>query len=271
MKARVISACVLVPVIVGTAIIGGFPFLAVVLIICGFSAWEFGRIFDHHDGIRTPLILLVISVLALILARYFIGIDASHRTLTFCIMAAMLCGTILCEQNVPKSALSFVVLTTGMVYIGWLGGYMISLRQLPYGELKFLLVMFMVWANDVGAFTVGRAIGKHKMFKIVSPKKTWEGFFGGMLFTMLVAVLAQLLVPYINNVISTVQIMILSVAVSISGPLGDYGESMIKRCYNVKDSSNLIPGHGGFFDRFDSCFFAMPVAYYLFELFIRFQ
>ena len=140
MKARVISACILVPVIVISAIFGGFPFLAVVMIICGVSAWEFGRIFDRHDGIRTPLILLVFSVLVLILARYFIGIDASHRTLTFCIMAAMLCGTILCEKDIPKSALSFVVLTTGMVYIGWLGGYMISLRQLPNGEIKFLTV-----------------------------------------------------------------------------------------------------------------------------------
>ena len=269
MKARVISACVLVPVVVLSAIYGGLPFLFVVLIICGFSAWEFGRIFDQHDGIRTPLILLVLSVLVLILARWFIGINASHRTLTFCIMAAMLCGTILCEKDVPKSALSFVVLTTGMVYIGWLGGYMISLRQLPDGEIKFLMVICMVWANDVGAFFVGSAIGKHKMFKIVSPKKSWEGFFGGMLFTMLASVLAQLLIPPVHNIVNILQILILSAAVSISGPLGDYGESMIKRCYNVKDSSNLIPGHGGFFDRFDSCFFAMPVAYYVFE-FIQF-
>ncbi len=269
MKARVISACVLVPVVVLSAIYGGLPFLFVVLIICGFSAWEFGRIFDQHDGIRTPLILLVLSVLVLILARWFIGINASHRTLTFCIMAAMLCGTILCEKDVPKSALSFVVLTTGMVYIGWLGGYMISLRQLPDGEIKFLMVICMVWANDVGAFFVGSAIGKHKMFKIVSPKKSWEGFFGGMLFTMLASVLAQLLIPPVHNIVNILQILILSTAVSISGPLGDYGESMIKRCYNVKDSSNLIPGHGGFFDRFDSCFFAMPVAYYVFE-FIQF-
>lgn len=271
MKERVISACIIVPVIIGTALLGGLPFLAVVMIICGFSAWEFGRIFDRHDGIRTPLILLVLSVLVLILARWFIGIDASHRILTFCIMAAMLCGTILCEQDVPKSALSFVVLTTGMVYIGWLGGYMVSLRQLPAGHIKFLLVMFMVWANDVGAFFVGIAFGKHKMFKIVSPKKSWEGFAGGIFFTMLVAALAQLLIPAVRNILDMSHILLLSAAVSVSGPLGDYGESMIKRCYGVKDSSNLIPGHGGFFDRFDSCFFAMPVAYYVYEFISRIQ
>ena len=266
MKERVISACVLVPVMIGTALLGGMPFLFVVLIICGISAWEFGHIFDHHDGIRTPSILLVLSVLVLILARYFIGIDASHRTLTFCIMAAMLCGTVLCEQEVPKSALSFLVLTTGVVYIGWLGGYMISLRQLPNGTTKFLIVLFMVWINDVGAFTVGRHFGKHKMFKTVSPNKTWEGFFGGMAFTILLPLLAQLVIPPVHAAISFQKMLILGFSVSLSGPLGDYGESMIKRNYGVKDSSNLIPGHGGFFDRFDSCFFAMPVAYYVFEL-----
>lgn len=266
MKARIISALVLVPIVVGAALIGGYPFLLLILVICGISAWEFGRIFDQHDGIRTPLILLVLSVMVLILARWFSGIDASHRTLTFCIMAAMLCGTVLCEKEVPKSALSFVVLTTGMVYIGWLGGYMISLRQLPDGAVRFLMVMGMVWANDVGAFFVGSAIGRHKMFKVVSPKKSWEGFFGGMFFTMLVSLLAQQVLPPVHAVTDVAQILILSAAVSVSGPLGDYGESMIKRCYGVKDSSNLIPGHGGFFDRFDSCFFAMPMAYYVFEL-----
>ena len=117
MKARIISACILVPVVVAAAVLGGLPFLALVLVICGITAWEFGHIFDQHDKVRVPLILLVVSVIVLILARWFIGIDASHRILTLCIMGAMLCGTILCEKEIPKSALSFTVLTTGMVYI----------------------------------------------------------------------------------------------------------------------------------------------------------
>ena len=131
MKARIISACIFVPVVLAASVLGGLPFLAMVLVICGITAWEFGHIFDQHDNVRVPLILLVVSVIVLILARWFIGIDASHRILTLCIMGAMLCGTVLCEREIPKSALSFTVLTTGMVYIGWLGGYMISLRQLP--------------------------------------------------------------------------------------------------------------------------------------------
>ncbi len=269
MKARVISACILVPVVVIAAVLGGLPFLALILVICGITAWEFGRIFDRHDDVRVPLILLVVSVLVLILARWFIGIDASHRILTLCIMGAILCGTILCERQVPKSALSFTVLTTGMVYIGWLGGYMISLRQLPDGMVKFLLVLCLIWVYDVGAFFVGIAIGKHKMFKVVSPKKSWEGFFGGIVVTVLVAVLAEWLIPAVDAILDMKQIIVLALVVSATSPFGDFGASMIKRCYGIKDSSNLIPGHGGFFDRFDSCFFAMPAAYYFFE-FIRF-
>ncbi|MBQ6598227.1 MAG: CDP-archaeol synthase, partial [Lentisphaeria bacterium] len=121
----------------------------------------------------------------------------------------------------------------------------------------------------VGAFFVGCAIGKHKMFRVVSPKKSWEGFFGGIAVTVLVAILLEWLIPAIDAILDMKQIIVLALIVSISSPLGDFGESMIKRCYGQKDSSNLIPGHGGFFDRFDSCFFAMPAAYYFFEL-IRF-
>ena len=269
MKARILSACVLVPVMVGASVAGGIPFLVLVLLICGVTAWEFGRIFDQRDGMRIPLIQLVVSVLVLILARWFLGIDASHRVLTLCIMGAILCGTILCEREIPKSALSFTVLTTGMVYIGWLGGYMISLRQLPDGMIKFLLVMALIWIYDVGAFFVGMAIGRHKMFKIVSPKKSWEGFFGGIVVTVLIAVIIEWLVPAVDMILDMKQAIVLALIVSIAAPFGDFGESMIKRCFGVKDSSNLIPGHGGFFDRFDSCFFAMPAAYYFFEL-IRF-
>ena len=269
MKARVISACIFVPVVIAAAVLGGWPFLVLVLAVCGITAWEFGHIFDQHDNVRVPLILLVVSVIVLILARWFIGIDASHRILTLCIMSAMLCGTVLCEREVPKSALSFTVLTTGMVYIGWLGGYMISLRQLPDGMVKFLLVLSLIWTYDVGAFFVGCSIGKHKMFRIVSPKKSWEGFFGGIVVTVLIAILAEKLIPAVDAILDMKQIIVLALIVSIASPLGDFGESMIKRCYGQKDSSNLIPGHGGFFDRFDSCFFAMPAAYYFFEL-IRF-
>ena len=266
MKARVLSACVFVPVILGSALIGGWVFLAIVLVICDISAWEFGRLFDQHDGMRIPLTVLIISVIVLILARWFLGIGASHRILTACIMAAILCGTLLCEEGVPKSALSFTVLTTGMVYIGWLGGYMISIRQLPNGAVRFILVLLLIWVGDMGAFAVGRRIGKHKMLKVVSPKKSWEGLAGGILFTILIAVLAALIVPPVKAILTVKQAALLGLTIALTGPFGDFGESMIKRCFGVKDSSNLIPGHGGFFDRFDSCFFAMPAAYYFFEL-----
>ena len=266
LKERVISACVIVPVVVAAAYFGGIVFLALVMVICGIAAWEFVHIFDQHDGIRMPYVLPVVCVLLLIIARYVLGVDASHRTLTLCIMAAMLCSTILCEKEVPKSALSFVVMTTDMVYIGWLGGYFISLRQLSDGFVKFTLVMLLVWISDVGAYAIGKPFGKHRMFKVVSPNKTWEGFFGGICFTIGIGALAQAIVPPVSAILNMKEVLILSAAIAISAPLGDLGESMIKRCYGIKDSSHLIPGHGGFLDRFDSCFFAMPIAYYFFEL-----
>ena len=269
MKTRILSICVLVPIFISCAYLGGYPYLAMILLICGICAWEFARIYDCTGEFRIPLILSVVCVEILIIARYFLGVDASHRTLTFCIITAMIWGIWACEHEIPHSAVSFAVLTSDMVYIGWLGGYMISNRMQEDGFVKLMLIVSMVWTNDSFAYLVGRKIGKHKISKHVSPRKSWEGAIGGVVFTVLLAILAERFIPAVSAILNMKQIIILSLMVSIVGPLGDLGESMIKRSFGVKDSSHLIPGHGGFFDRFDAMFFAMPIGYYFFELIIH--
>lgn len=265
MLKRTLSAVILAPIFIWLIYYGSWPFLIVVLLICDVSAWEFGHIFDQDKDLKIPLVLLVITVTILILSRWFLGFDAAHRTLTFCIMSAMTWGVLACEQRIPHTAISFAVLTTGMVYIGWLGGYMISLRQLDHGVTKLFLVISFTWSGDIGAYLVGKALGKHKMMPFVSPKKSWEGFIGGVLFTVGAAILAEHFIPTVDLILNMKQIMIMAFLLSVCAPIGDFGESMIKRTFGVKDSSNLIPGHGGFFDRFDSMFFAMPIGYYFYE------
>lgn len=269
MLKRTISSVVLAPIFVYLIYLGEIPFLICVLLICGISAWEFGHIYDQDEVFKIPLALLVISVELLILARWFIGFDASHRVLTGCIMAAMTWGVVACEQGIPKTAVSFAVLTTGMVYIGWLGGYFISLRHLDKGFTKLLLVISFTWSSDIGAYLVGKTIGKHKMAPLVSPHKTWEGFIGGVVFTLATAFFVERFVPAVDAILNARQILVLALMLSICSPIGDLGESMIKRSFNVKDSSHLIPGHGGFFDRFDSMFFSLPIGYYFFEMISR--
>lgn len=266
MLKRVISAAILAPIFIALILLGGYWLLGTVLLICGISAWEFGRLYDHTTEFRIPLILLILCVEVLILARWTFGIGASHRALTFCIMSALVWGVVACEQGLPKPAISFAVLTTGMVYVGWLGGYMVSLEQLESGTVKLLLVISMTWASDIGAYLIGRMIGKHHMLPLVSPKKTWEGYVGGIVFSIGVAIAAETFIPAIDTILDIRQIIVLALMISTLCPIGDFGESMLKRSFNIKDSSNLIPGHGGFLDRFDSIFWALPIGYYFFEM-----
>lgn len=121
----------------------------------------------------------------------------------------------------------------------------------------------LVWINDTGAYLTGMAFGKHKLFERISPKKTWEGFIGGLIFSMTAA---WLLSGWLG-VTGKIQWVIAGMVISIIGTYGDLVESMLKRSTGVKDSGSILPGHGGFLDRFDSTIAAFPVVFILMILF----
>lgn len=121
----------------------------------------------------------------------------------------------------------------------------------------------LLWANDTGAYLVGSAIGKHRLMERISPKKSWEGFFGGMLLTLIVARL-------LSDVLGVVDVrgwMIIAVIITVAGTFGDLIESMLKRSLGFKDSGTIMPGHGGFLDRFDSVVIAFPLVYLYIAIF----
>lgn len=128
-------------------------------------------------------------------------------------------------------------------------------------EPIYLLAFFItIWASDTGAYLTGMCFGKHKMFERVSPKKTWEGLFGGFVFSLITA--------YVFNIVTEDSIaaqplwswILFAVVVFVAGTLGDLIESLFKRTLNVKDSGSIMPGHGGVLDRFDSALLAAPLA-----------
>ncbi|MCM1005055.1 MAG: phosphatidate cytidylyltransferase [Prevotella sp.] len=160
---------------------------------------------------------------------------------------------------VPDIAYSFF----GQIYIGTglVSAQFLSLQS----PGLVLLVFILIWINDTGAFLVGSAIGKRKLFPRLSPGKSWEGFFGGMFLGIAVSIV--LLATGATGILMRYPIFnawevgfFLPIAVGISGTFGDLFESMIKRSAGVKDSGNLIPGHGGILDRIDSMLFAMPAT-----------
>jgi phosphatidate cytidylyltransferase len=139
---------------------------------------------------------------------------------------------------------------------------------LPHPNISFspgIIIGFflLIWANDTGAYLTGISFGRHRMMERISPKKTWEGFIGGVI----IAALAAWLLSGWLGVVNTVQWVIISLIVSIAGTYGDLIESMLKRSTGVKDSGTIMPGHGGFLDRFDSAIISFPLVYLFISLF----
>lgn len=126
------------------------------------------------------------------------------------------------------------------------------------GAPMLLLLFVLVWVNDTFAFLTGCTLGRHRLWERISPKKSWEGFIGGALFTMLAAMLAAWLMP--QHYLSLPLMAVLGLIVTVAATLGDLVESLIKRTLGVKDSGHLIPGHGGLLDRIDSLLVVVPAA-----------
>ncbi len=170
-------------------------------------------------------------------------------------------GLILGAKGLRNSGLWIVV---GVMYIGLSAVVLWGMAD----KWRFIVMMLtMVWGNDVGAYLSGMTLGRHKMMPKISPKKTWEGFCGGLVFAGFVAAVWYSIDPAQNaqwRVFEGVEMwqwVVVGVGVGIAAVVGDMVESVLKRRVGVKDSGNVIPGHGGMLDRFDATFMALPVYY----------
>jgi len=259
---RLLSVIVLIPLIAGLAVVGGWPFALFVAVALGLASWEFWRIF-HQGGYDPSWLVLIVSVVALTLARHAWGFAYSDLLLAMFALWSMGIQVVRYEMGREHPASSFAINLAGVVYVGWLGAYILSLRSLPDGTWWLMLVLGSVWLSDGGAYFIGSQFGKHRMAPRVSPKKTWEGYFGGILAsvpgTWLLATLFHSQVAAIEGWKG----LVIGAVVAVLSPLGDLGMSMVKRQFGVKDSSQLIPGHGGFLDRLDSLLWAVALGYYL--------
>lgn len=161
-------------------------------------------------------------------------------------------------ENLSKTLL-------GQLYI--CGGFSLANMMVFKGEMPYIflaLTFFCIWANDTGAYLIGSKFGKRRLFQSISPKKSWEGFFGGLLFSVVMSIVVKLM-GVLPSEISIFNVAVLGCLISTFATLGDLFESALKRNMGVKDSGNIIPGHGGILDRIDSALFALPaVVLYLY-------
>lgn len=264
LRTRVIVAAILLPIGLALIYIGGWAFSGFVTIIVGLAAWEYGRIFRGSE-LQPSLVIAVAGAAGLALGRAWNGFDSAPILFSAILITAMIYHMVTYERGRDQAGTDFAITISAAFYIGWLGAYLISIRSLPEGFWWLLLVLPIVWLADSGAYFIGRAFGKRKLSPRLSPKKTWEGYLGGVVFGTLGAVgLAYLWQIWAGSEFSItyLQAGMLGLLLSTITTLGDLGESMIKRQSGVKDSSNLIPGHGGVFDRIDSWLWAALIGYY---------
>ena len=267
---RVITGTIISLISIAAIILGSIPLFALLVIIISLCSREFVKIL-RYKGFHPSLSIILFSAIVFATLTFFHRFDMVPSMLTLTIMASFL--TVLFRGRQPY-IVNVATTTLGALYCGWLPCHILLIRQIgldrvaafqfaPSEGLSFLMFVFLAVAlTDIGAYYFGVRFGKHKLAEVISPKKTIEGAIGGAACAILVSILG---IFYID--ISLCQAIIGGILITLSAQLGDLSESLIKRDAGVKDSSDILPGHGGMLDRFDGYIFAIPVAYYFFVLF----
>jgi phosphatidate cytidylyltransferase len=254
---RILAALVLAAVGIPAMIMGGIFYFVLITLLLGIATWEYGQIF-HTAGYNASVPLMVGGVVLIATLRGFFP-SLAPAALTLLILTAMTWHLFNYEKGRSLAATDFAITVAGIVYLGWIGAYLIDLRKLPDGLFWLALVLPAAWLADTA---VGSRFGKRQLCPRLSPKKTWEGYWGGVIFgTIGAAGLAVLWHSLVGLAVTWWQGAAIGAAISILTTLGDLGESMFKRQAGVKDSSNIIPGHGGVLDRLDSWLWAGALGY----------
>jgi phosphatidate cytidylyltransferase len=259
---RLKVAIILIPTGVGFIVLGGWAYTALVAIMLGVAAWEYWRMFAQGGYSPSPWILIP-GVLLIVISRMLWGLKFNDLILSFLALAAMGVHTIMCEKDCKHPASDFSATISGLIYLGFLGSFLISLRNLPGGLWWVMLAIPAIALGDAGAFFIGRKFGRHPLAPKVSPHKTIEGYFGGLLFSIIGGLVLAWLWGFRYSEMSPVHGLVIGAVLGVLAPLGDLGESMLKRQFGIKDTSSIFPGHGGMMDRMDSWIWGAVISYYL--------
>jgi phosphatidate cytidylyltransferase len=259
---RFIVAFTLIPGGIALILTGGWQLAVVAVIVLGYAAWEYYLMF-RHGGYKPSAPVLILGVTVLVLARHFYRFEGTEVVFSVVVLLAMATQVVQYEHGDDTAAVDFNITLGGILYVGWLGSYLVTLRQLPDGQWWMLLVLPACWIGDASAFLVGRRLGRHKLSKRVSPNKSWEGYIAGIVGAALGSLLLGAIWQQFAPDVTPLKGLIIGLVMGSVTPLGDLGESMLKRGFGLKDSSHVLPGHGGILDRIDSWLWAGAIGYYL--------
>ena len=276
---RTASGVVLLGVVLAAAFTGYCGFSALLMLITIVGVWEFyqlalakGVVPQRCMGLIASLLLFGASYCALesVVGGSGVGMLGFALALLLVTVIALI-FFVEVFRNKENPLLNIATTIMGVAYVALPMSLMLFIPELlspgTWNPWIFLFYLFLVWGNDVFAYLVGISIGRHKMSPRLSPKKSWEGFFGGLIGSLAMGAFGAFVVEG-----SYIMWIGLAFVVSLSSVLGDLVESMFKRDAGVKDSGNFIPGHGGMLDRFDAFILSAPMAFlylliiYLIEL-----
>jgi len=266
---RVLVSVVAIPVIIGASYLGGIYFFILTLLISTVAYYEF-FLLAKNKGANVNLWFGLLSIVLLLInqVRFFTGFFPIILLIVFTLTLIEL------FRNKGSAIINLGATLFGISYIGIFSVALLGIREFypkidglyQRGGYIIIAILATIWICDSAAYYGGTALGKHKLFPRVSPNKSWEGAIFGFIFALTTIVLAKIIVL---DFLSWSTIISLGFIVGIFGQVGDLIESLIKRDAGVKDSSAIIPGHGGIFDRFDSLLYTAPVIFLYLSFFGR--
>lgn len=260
MNKRVISAIVAIPILILFTIAGGYIFKAGVMALTAIALYEYISAYKNTNSkVITPVIILI----------YFLNFILVFLNYDFELNLLLIIFTTLLSMSVPifnkkYNVISSSLTVIGVLYIIVFFNTLIQIRINNYGNRLIWLTYIVPWACDTFAYYTGKFFGKRKLCPDVSPKKTVEGSVGGILGSIVGSIIWLSFNREIN--ISVASIMLLAIMGGIISQIGDLSASLIKRHVGIKDYGNIMPGHGGVLDRFDSILFVAPLVYYYIEI-----
>jgi len=276
MNKRILTAIIALPVLILSIILpcllpnfeqSNFLFIAIAAIGLGAGLFEFFSL-SKKLQLKADATIAYLGAVAFFVAFLF---DAPQQMpdlllmiLVAFVITVLITQTFRFQENFSKMITGAAVTIFGVLYIAFLGGFIVAIStgfgKIPFLSCKLLGFFFLViMGADAGAYYTGKAIGKRKLVPKISPSKTWEGLFGGIIASIILAAVASAtFFPEIDYKTS----IVLALIMSVISFFGDIAESAIKRSAGVKDAASILPGHGGFLDRLDSLLFNAPILYY---------
>ena len=257
LRTRVLSAVILLPVVCLFVYLGGIPWLIGILLTGIVGWWEIQQLLRRNQ-FNVGRILGLIFVIGAIGEAYassvrWLPVDLLRPLLVAFVIASLIWA--LYDKSDHPTA-DWGITVASALYLGLSLGYFVTLRQRNNGLNWVAVALALTWIYDTGAYFVGSTLGRHKLWPRLSPKMTWEGLAGGSIATIIAA-------PFLGTWLlglSPWYGLLLGLLVTASDPFGDFAMSMFKRMAHIKDTSSLIPGHGGLLDRLDSMLFVFPLV-----------